>query len=654
MILGKFKENLIEYIGNLRKQEIISEKEYNDIKSIIEKEKVTIGIVGQIKSGKSTLLNALVFGRQVLPVASTPMTASLTYITYGDREEVEVEFFTADEWREILEKSKEYVKEESDEQEIVEACKDIIKKSEKITNLDSHLGKKIIISLDEIYYYVGENGSYVPITKALSIKLNNPEIRNVEFVDTPGFNDPIRSRELRSREFLKSADVVLVVLYAGRAFDSNDSNILRMVKNSGIGKVIFVLNKKDLIRDEEKIIDRVKEQIDKLKDSNISEDMKYILEDARNNIVLTSSLCALIGKLSEKEILEDENLKFYYDKYKKTFDFKSGLDFLDYSGLKELEDKIKNILKKEKYKSIHNKLVTAIQGIVESKIKDLDKEIKRLETERNSLNRELGDIKKEKENIKALQEEYYKKIRVCKSFDLIQEITGKIRETKNKVEIKLRELKLNFKPSKRIPQDISNEFSIELEKFENDVTIMFIELEKKVEELLKNYIECIDKELVELNQDRLIYTYEHYNYLVRLYIDNAKKSIHKPVISKPNIHKNLSLLNKFAAIFLKSKIEEEIRKFIDDLISEKIYTSPVDEYERSLFEIMKEIEQTIDREVFEEIKLSLKEAEKNYFDKTNMINEINTKIEKLEQTKAMFKEKLDRISNEISYIINAS
>ena len=40
-----------------------------------------IGIVGRVKAGKSSLLNAIAFnGKNVLPKAATPMTAALTEI----------------------------------------------------------------------------------------------------------------------------------------------------------------------------------------------------------------------------------------------------------------------------------------------------------------------------------------------------------------------------------------------------------------------------------------------------------------------------------------------------------------------------------------------------------------------------------------------
>ena len=54
-----------------------------------------VGIVGRVKSGKSSLLNSLLFdGKDILPKAPTPMTATLTHIQYSDTNYIEIEFLT--------------------------------------------------------------------------------------------------------------------------------------------------------------------------------------------------------------------------------------------------------------------------------------------------------------------------------------------------------------------------------------------------------------------------------------------------------------------------------------------------------------------------------------------------------------------------------
>ena len=68
-------------------------------KLIEEGDTLQIGIVGQVKAGKSSFLNALFFdGENILPRASTPMTAGLTILEYGEQNALEVDYFTQKDW----------------------------------------------------------------------------------------------------------------------------------------------------------------------------------------------------------------------------------------------------------------------------------------------------------------------------------------------------------------------------------------------------------------------------------------------------------------------------------------------------------------------------------------------------------------------------
>jgi len=54
-----------------------------------------IGVIGRVKSGKSSLLNALVFnGENILPRAATPMTAALTTLTWAESFHARVDFYS--------------------------------------------------------------------------------------------------------------------------------------------------------------------------------------------------------------------------------------------------------------------------------------------------------------------------------------------------------------------------------------------------------------------------------------------------------------------------------------------------------------------------------------------------------------------------------
>ncbi|MGL4986657.1 MAG: dynamin family protein, partial [Treponemataceae bacterium] len=71
-----------------------------------------VGIVGAVKAGKSSLLNALFFsGNDILPKAATPMTAALTELTYGEKCEILVDFFTDSDIQTLKAKSEQYERE---------------------------------------------------------------------------------------------------------------------------------------------------------------------------------------------------------------------------------------------------------------------------------------------------------------------------------------------------------------------------------------------------------------------------------------------------------------------------------------------------------------------------------------------------------------
>lgn len=71
-----------------------------------------IGIVGRVKAGKSSLLNAIVFnGRNILPKAATPMTAALTELKWGQSYGAEIEFFTPQDVENIKKEAQQYDRE---------------------------------------------------------------------------------------------------------------------------------------------------------------------------------------------------------------------------------------------------------------------------------------------------------------------------------------------------------------------------------------------------------------------------------------------------------------------------------------------------------------------------------------------------------------
>lgn len=236
---------------------------------------LNIGVVGQVKAGKSSFLNSMFFnGENVLPRASTPMTAGLTVLKYGDENQFEVEYYSKREWQVFEDKAKEYddtiqsrmaedpnlTAEDVARSESIDS--DLKAAKELVTRCGRNAAGKIadkaktetrgfndIKDLQDILEdYVGADGSFTPIVKCLTIMLHDERLRDIQIVDTPGVNDPVVSREMRTREYLRNCHGVFFLSYSGRFFDSTDVCFLTdRIGSQGIGTVVLIASKFDSV-----------------------------------------------------------------------------------------------------------------------------------------------------------------------------------------------------------------------------------------------------------------------------------------------------------------------------------------------------------------------------------------------------------------------
>lgn len=367
----------------------LDEVSYNQIISKINDDILTIGVIGQMKCGKSTFLNSFLFGEQLLPAATTPMTAALSVITYGSEKKVEAEFYTTDEWEELKSLSEQDENEVSDSssKSSIKAAKELFAKSASIRqSLPNLLGTKKIDEFDNLIEYVGADGKYVSIVKSVRITLPEEWLKGVEIVDTPGFNDPVVSREERTKEFLKRADVVLMMLYAGRPFDATDRDILfDKVRKVGIGKIILAVNKYDIqvMQGETPemikgfVMDELTKTMRQIKDDSISE----LLSDI--DPILISAQMALLAKMSMSQINNDPDLKHHYKKLCDEFEITTQPQMLKLSNIDELEQKVRDLISTQKEEILIRKPVNQIFQKAKNIIDDLNfhlTELKELKT----------------------------------------------------------------------------------------------------------------------------------------------------------------------------------------------------------------------------------------------------------------------------------
>ena len=421
-----------------------------------------LGIIGRVKSGKSSLINALIFdGEDVLPKAATPMTAALTVLKYGQNLEAEVDFFSEEDLRDIKENAANFQKRKSEMAEVkFNELVELEKRKQKLNfkkldqEKEAELRKRAMniaeqemrndaalsaaaeqyeriecsgvklrnleefknisaTSMDELnrklYDFVGVDGKYMPFTKSVTLKLDKESLKDIEIIDTPGVNDPVVSREERTKQLLKTCDVVLVVSPSGQFLSSEDTNLLdRVTKKDGIREVYLVASQVDnqLFGGEKekgggllpKVLENIRETLS-AQQSRVLREIKTqspeigdsLDELIRSKVLLSSAVAFYMIKNYEKQAQWDANSKHVWknlgEHYPDYFDDKktcvANLNLL--SGIKSIEqiiskvkEKKEEILQKRSAEFISVKLenIYNYQQAIEQQIQEKIKTIK--------------------------------------------------------------------------------------------------------------------------------------------------------------------------------------------------------------------------------------------------------------------------------------
>lgn len=409
-----------------------------------------VGIVGRVKSGKSSLLNSLLFnGKDILPKAATPMTEALTNIQYSDTNYIEIEFltkkdiedleeiynsynnalkkaiedlqgknpikkitsavgtnvsaginklkskFTREENINFFEENNENIKEYYDYDKLEKDAKEIVDKNEYLKNgkekydlikkanksVYNHVLKQekekidfknIEEISDKLKDYVGTEGKFVDFVKSLNIYINIDYLKDLNILDTPGFNDPVETRDAKARELLSKCDVVLISMSATQLFTESDRYIISKIrKKEGIQEIYVIISKfDDVLNSQENIkksngdleeakniilngvegdkglIEHIKNIFIKMNDENI---FNKLISEIDKRVIYSSSICHSIlknwdnyEKLDEDSKKVIENLSEGYPDYISLKERETSLE-----QLKQLAniDAINNILK---------------------------------------------------------------------------------------------------------------------------------------------------------------------------------------------------------------------------------------------------------------------------------------------------------------------
>ncbi|GAA8344131.1 dynamin family protein [Helicobacter pylori] len=460
-----------------------------------------VGIIGRVKAGKSSLLNALIFeGVEVLPKAATPMTASLTILKYAKTLSAEVEFYSPKDIAELENEHERYVREfnkivdeevkkqkekqslsnrakeglknlsnkfsrdksEAAPKERVLSDEEIVKKAERIAKNELEKDTKLVSSYDQyekmkksgslntetkdsriqanslqelnqkLLQFVGANGKYMPCTKAVQISLNNPNLKDLEVIDTPGVNDPIASREERTKALLKDCDVVFMISPSGQFLTDSDMSLFDRVSNKeGLQEIYFVASQADSavgsmseVEKSHQHLPTAFENAQKALSSQLNSIMGKLIENypnqreifekaIKNGVILASGVCFSMYKDFNNQASWERSQKteeyhnalrnlrdFYPDAFNSDDKSKESLLFL--SNMGAIKDRLEKAAQR-KEKIISQKLqdyaqsqANNLHSLIAQLLQDLEEEKKRVK------NADISAIKKQIEAYEKL------------------------------------------------------------------------------------------------------------------------------------------------------------------------------------------------------------------------------------------------------------
>ncbi|KOS35638.1 dynamin family protein [Helicobacter pylori] len=459
-----------------------------------------VGIIGRVKAGKSSLLNALIFeGVEVLPKAATPMTASLTILKYANTLSAEVEFYSPKDIAELKNEHERYVREfnrivdeevkkqkekqslsnrakegfksfgkafsrnkstEEAPKERVLSDEEIVKKAERIAKSELEKDIKLVSSYDQyekmkksgslntknldpciqannlqdlnqkLLQFVGADGKFMPCTKAVQISLNNPNLKDLEVIDTSGINDTIASREEHTKALLKDCDVVFIISPSGQFLTDSDMSLFDRVSNKeGLQEIYFVASQADSAVGSSSVVEKSNQHLptafenaQKSLSSQLNNIMEKLIENypnqrevfekaIKNGVILASGVCFSMYKdfknqasweRSQKTEEYHNALRNLRDAYPDAFssDDKSKESLLFLSNMGAIEERLEKAAQK-KEKIISQKLQDYTQSqannlhlLIAQLLQDLEEEKKRVKN---------ADISAIKEQIEAYE-----------------------------------------------------------------------------------------------------------------------------------------------------------------------------------------------------------------------------------------------------------
>jgi signal recognition particle receptor subunit beta len=231
-----------------------------------------IAVVGQIKAGKSSFVNALIQQPGFVPTHVNPWTTAITRLVFNhqpdDGAEAVFHFFNEREWQHLVAPSGR-LRSLSEKLvpgynfELIRDNLDIIRQramarlGPDFVKLLGHEHRVARITTEILAQYVsasdgavaaedGAAGRYSDVTRSADVYLRSGPFDVVTLIiDTPGTNDPFLFRDEITHQALEEADTYIVVLTAQQPLSSSDLALLRILRSLQKERIIIFVNRVD-------------------------------------------------------------------------------------------------------------------------------------------------------------------------------------------------------------------------------------------------------------------------------------------------------------------------------------------------------------------------------------------------------------------------
>lgn len=206
-----------------------------DFLSLCRNPDFQIAFVGTIKTGKSTLINALL-GKNYASMDVTPETAALTKFRASPRDYVHVTFYTQDEWDKL------WASRSKDANEFMKEYEELNAESQRakwINHPPHHEEMSNDKIHDELEIWSSSKHAEHYFVKEIEVGISTlakdfPS--QVVFVDTPGLSDPVAYRSDLTKEYIRKANAVFVCVNAKNIYKEEIDTISTVFATSSDNK----------------------------------------------------------------------------------------------------------------------------------------------------------------------------------------------------------------------------------------------------------------------------------------------------------------------------------------------------------------------------------------------------------------------------------